>query len=199
MTLYEFGMRFAAPVFRFILRARAVNAQDVPTGPLVLCANHRSNFDPVILASCSPRQLHYMAKAELFRVPILAPLITELGAFPVRRGEGDTEALKAGFQVLEQNNVLGMFPEMHRNRNKTGLMRFHSGALRLASQAGAPILPVAIVREKGVWPFRRVRVVFGHPVKAEKLGFEEGNKRSLHNACENLRREVLRMLEDKRS
>ncbi|MFT9078104.1 lysophospholipid acyltransferase family protein [Ethanoligenens sp.] len=197
MTLYEFAMRFAAPVFRFLLGVRVEGAQRVPDGPLVLCANHRSNFDPVILGSSFPRQLFYMAKAELFHVPLLGPLITALGAFPVRRGEGDTEAIKTSLRVLKRGNVLGMFPEMHRNRNKKGLMRFHSGALRFAAQAKVPIIPVAIVRGKGVWPFRQVRVVFGYPVTAEMLGFEKENRKSHTAACENLRQKVLQMLEEK--
>lgn len=200
MTLYEFGMRYAGPFFLFFFHARVEGAENVPkNGPLVLCANHRSNVDPVILGSACPRPLRYMAKAELFHVPLLGPLVAALGAFPVKRGEGDREAVKRSLRILKQGQVLGMFPEAHRNRAKTGLMRFHSGAVRFAAQTGAPVLPVAIVRGKGFWPFQRVRVVFGKPVPVEALGWAKDHPDSARAAAENLQAEVLRMLEEKRA
>lgn len=195
MTLYEFGMRFASPVFRVLLRIRVAGSENVPDGPLVLCANHCSNVDPVVLGSACARQLRYMAKVELFRVPLLSPLITALGAFPVRRGEGDRAAIQTAFRIIRQGGVLGMFPEGHRNKSKKGLLRFQTGAIRIAAQAGAPILPVVIVREKGVWPFRRMRVVFGKPVTAGELGFTKGDIESLHAARNKLREMMLQMLE----
>lgn len=197
MTLYEFSLRYAVPVFRLILRVHAVNAQDVPDGPLVLCANHCSNVDPVILGSACHRQLHYMAKAELFRVPLLAPLIARLGAFPVRRGEGDKGAIQTALRIIRQGEVLGMFPEGHRNKSKKGMLRFQTGVIRIAAQTGAPILPAVIARGKGIWPFRRVRVIFGKPVTAEALGFEKGNTESLHAARDKLREIMLQMLEER--
>lgn len=196
MTLYAFGMRFAAPVFRFLLHVRIKNAENVPNGPVVVCANHRSNLDPVMLGAACPRQLHYMAKMELFHVPLLGPLITALGAFPVRRGEGDQGAMQTATRVLERGKALGMFPEMHRNR-KRGLMRFHSGALRLAVQTGAPLLPVAIARGRGFWPFRAVQVIFGEPVTAEELGYCKGDVGSMHDACVHLRQKVAQILEER--
>lgn len=197
MTLYEFGMRFAAPVFRLFMRVHAVDAQNVPDGPLVLCANHCSNVDPVILGSTCPRQLHYMAKVELFRVPFLGPLITALGAFPVRRGQGDRAAIQTALQVVKQGEVLGMFPEGHRNKSKKGLLRFQTGAIRIAAQTNAPILPVVIARGRGVWPIRRVRVVFGKPVTTEALGLKKGDSESLQTARNELRGMMLRMLEER--
>ena len=198
MTLYDFGLRFAAPFFRFILRVHSDGASQIPEAPLIVCTNHRSNADPIILGASFPRQICYMAKAELFKVPILGGLITALGAFPVNRGSGDGKSLDAASRVLKSGKVLGVFPEMHRNRAKTGLMRFHSGALRMADQTGVPLLPAAIIREKGIWPFRRIYMVFGSPVTAEELGYSKTDPKSRHEACARLREKVWHLMEENR-
>lgn len=196
MTLYEWALRWAAPVFRAVLRVRAADAQNVPAqGALVLCANHRSNLDPVLLSVAFPRPMRYMAKAELFRIPLFSRLITALGAFPVHRGANDREAIKTALSVLQSGEVLGMFPEGHRNRG-AGLMRFRSGALRLAAQTRAPLLPAVIVR-LGRWPFGRVEVHFGPPVSPQALGYDEKEPESLHAATDALRSQMLALLEGK--
>ncbi len=198
MTLYGFAHRFAAPVILAVGRVQVKGRENVPDGSMVLCSNHCSNIDPVILASACPKQLHYMAKEELFRVPLLAPLIVKLGAFPVRRGAGDLRAMRMAARILKRKKVLGMFPEGHRNRKKSGLLPFHSGVLRIAYQANVPVLPTVIVWGKGIWPFRRLRIVFGRPQPVSAFGMEGTKPETIRTSCKNLRETMLRMLEENR-
>lgn len=195
MTLYEWAKRYAAPVFGFFLRVRAVGMERVPAqGAVVLCANHRSNLDPILLSVAFPRPVRYMAKAELFAIPLFGRLVATLGAFPVHRGESDRDAVRTSLRVLKKDEVLGMFPEAHRNRG-AGLLRFKSGAVRLAGQTGAPLLPAAIVRH-GHWPFGRVEVRFGAPASAESLGYDKTEPESARRAVDALRARMLAMLEE---
>lgn len=152
-------------------RLKVTGAELLPsTGAVVLAANHRHNLDPVFLALAARRPVAYMAKAELFDVPILGALIGLLYAFPVHRGAGDRAALRAAADVLKRGQVLGLFPEGTRQPGP-GLGPAQPGAALLAMQAAAPIVPAALVgtdrlfaRTLGIPLPRKVRVRFGPPI-----------------------------------
>ncbi|MGA8943017.1 MAG: lysophospholipid acyltransferase family protein [Thermoactinomyces sp.] len=130
-------------------------------GPVVFCCNHISNLDPPLLAVSTKRKVHFMAKAELFRVPVLGGLVRSLGAFPVKRGAGDRQALKKAIQLLQEGHTVGIFPEG--TRSKTGEMgQFHVGAALIALKGEAPIVPAAICGSYRL--FRPIKIVFGPPV-----------------------------------
>lgn len=139
-------------------------------GPVILAANHRSYLDPVVLALASRRPVAYMAKAELFKIPLLGPLIRALYAFPVHRGAGDRAALRAAGEVLARGGVLGIFPEGTRQPGP-GLGPAQPGAALLALKGSAPIVAAALVgtdrpfvRRVGLpWP-GRIRVRMGAPI-----------------------------------
>ncbi|MDN5347645.1 MAG: CMP/dCMP kinase [Clostridia bacterium] len=152
---------------RFVCRWQVIGADKVPaTGPVIVVANHTSYLDPVAVGVALPRPVRFMAKEELFHIPVLGWLITRLHAFPVRRGQSDRAALKAALQVLNRGEVLGIFPEGRRYRNG-GVGPFQGGAALLALKSGAVILPVALDGTGDV--FRRAlssgfRVVVGDPI-----------------------------------
>ncbi|MCL6636130.1 MAG: 1-acyl-sn-glycerol-3-phosphate acyltransferase [Peptococcaceae bacterium] len=173
---YRFA-RFVCRIVLTVLRRWEVRgAENLPaSGGLVLVANHVSYWDPVVVGCAFNRPVHFMAKAELFNIPLLSPLIRALGAFPVRRDRSDRSAIRTAVKLLEEGHIVGVFPEGTRSR--TGeLMKPHLGAALLAAKAGVPMLPVALSGTRGV--LGKVRVYVGSPVfiaggaKAAKSGLE---------------------------
>ena len=136
-----------------------------PTGPLIVAANHVHLVDPVLLGSTFPRWITYMAKQELFRYPFVGPLLRWAQAFSIpRRGtiRDKRQALEQARNILSQGLALGMFPEGKRNHDGK-LLPGKPGAAVLASQTGAPVLPVAITgteKLRGIsWLWRRPLIV----------------------------------------
>lgn len=162
MGFYEFAKVPAYTFFKGVYRVEVSGVENIPkNNGVLLCSNHINNLDPPLLGSLFPRPLHYMAKAELFNVPILGPLITRLNAFPVKRGMGDRQALKKGLKILEDGNVLLLFPEG--TRNKTGeLGKGLGGAGFFAVRSQARVLPCIIFGSYR--PFSKMKVVFGKPI-----------------------------------
>ncbi len=163
---------------RFILWAivatlfgfKTIGRENVPaTGPLIVACNHVSNLDPPCLGVGMPRPVSYMAKTELFDIPVLGPVITGLGAFPVDRSRGDIASIKTAIGILERGTCLGIFPEG--GRNTDGTKAAQMGVALLASRSGATVVP-AYVSGTSKSKFRsRVTVVFGKPLR-----FEAGRK-----------------------
>ncbi|MBA4543121.1 MULTISPECIES: 1-acyl-sn-glycerol-3-phosphate acyltransferase [Thermoactinomyces] len=162
--------------FSFFYRWKVEGVHHIPKeGPVVICANHISNLDPPLLGAAMDRRIHFMAKQELFRIPLFSMLIRVLGAFPVKRGSGDLQALKQALRLLQEEKVLGIFPEGTRSRDGK-LGRAHTGAALIALRAGAPVVPAAIIGPYRL--FRPVRIIFGQPIEVtsparEKIGMKE--------------------------
>ena len=167
MTLYDFCYLTWPPLFKLFLRLEIYGRENIPKeGPVVIASNHLSLLDPPILGAAATRKVHFMAKSELFKPAWFGALIRKLGAFPVKRGEMDREAIKTGLTILKENKVLAVFPEG--TRSKTGeLGRAGGGAFMMAVKRKAKIVPAYIYgtdlsRHPG-WP--KVRVIFGKPME----------------------------------
>jgi 1-acyl-sn-glycerol-3-phosphate acyltransferase len=176
MSLYRLVNRVSRPLMLHLYKIRLVGAERVPArGPVVLAANHESILDPLFLATVTPRPIRFLTKAELFRSPVLAPILRGLGGIPVRR-EGDLgRAADASLQALERGEAVAVFPQAtclpYRER------RFQRGAARLALAAGAPLVPVLLVgTERSIQPrthrigFPRVTIVVGDPLPLAGVG-----------------------------
>ena len=127
------------------MKLEVQGAENLPSdGAVVLTANHVTNFDVIPMQLSIPRPIFFMGKASLFKIPIFEAAIRDLGAFPVFRGEKDEWALQHAACVLENRQVLGMFPEGTRSKGR-GLSIAKTGSARLALDANCPIVPMAVV------------------------------------------------------
>jgi 1-acyl-sn-glycerol-3-phosphate acyltransferase len=153
------------PFFRVYFRLSRVGREHVPLeGPVLFAANHRSFSDPFMIGLCLRRPLHFVAKVELFDKRWKAWLLLALGAFPIRRGESDEEAMETARLILEQGGVVGIFPEGTRVRPGP-LGEPKRGVGRLALETGAPIVPAAITGTSHLWraalpKLKRVQLAF---------------------------------------
>ncbi len=174
MILYRtIGNHVIRPGLKLVYRAEVRGAERVPDGGCIVASNHESLIDPFVLGLATERVIHYMAKAELWRYPVLRQLMEGFGAFPVARGEGDRLALTRASRLLERGEVVGIFPQgtcLPYPRRP-----WRRGAARLALATGAPLVPVALVdTEKALRPkrvrigFPKLRVLIGEPLEIER-------------------------------
>jgi 1-acyl-sn-glycerol-3-phosphate acyltransferase len=167
---YGLSRSFLAACSRTWLRHEVHGAENIPAdGPALLVANHSSNLDPPIAVILLRREVHFLAKDELFRVPLLGTAIRHLNAHPVRRGGVDRQALRDCANVLASGGLLLLFPEGTRTCDGA-LQEGKTGAAMIALQARVPVIPVYIdgtygAMRRGMWfprP-RKVRVFYGKP------------------------------------
>ncbi|OGN90120.1 MAG: hypothetical protein A2158_01030 [Chloroflexi bacterium RBG_13_46_14] len=167
---YYFIARFAIILFfKVFTRWKVVGLNNVPSkGELLIVSNHLSNADPPLLSVTLKRDAIFMAKKELFRNPILGYIIYGFGAFPVRRGQLDRQALRHAEKILSGNKILVIFPEASRSK-EARLKKAFPGSAMIAVRTNAAIVPVAITGTEKVvglkWMLRRpgIQVRFGKP------------------------------------
>ena len=165
------------PLLRGVFRLRARGTEHLPAGGFVLAANHNSNFDPWPLGITlfPKRYLRFMGKSELFWTPF-KQIATAAGAFPVRRGQADAEAMATATQLCRNGHIVVMFPEG--TRRKKGLRkkyeaRPHTGAARIALDANVPLVPVGIVGTDRLGRLAQLRVAYGPPIPLDDLAGRE--------------------------
>jgi 1-acyl-sn-glycerol-3-phosphate acyltransferase len=141
---YYVGRWLTSAALCLTTRWRVVGRENIPaTGPLIVVANHLSNADPPLVAVCIRRPLMFMAKKELFHMPVIGYLMRTFGAFPVDREKLDRQALRRADELLAAGVAIAMFPEGKRSRSQKLEEAFPGSAL-IAAHAGAPLLPVGI-------------------------------------------------------
>jgi 1-acyl-sn-glycerol-3-phosphate acyltransferase len=175
---YVFLGAVTLPAVRGLYRLRVRGLEHLPReGGYVLAANHTSNFDPwpLGLPLWPRRQLRFMAKSELFN-PALRPFLVAGGAFKVRRGEADFEAIETAIELCRAGEIVAMFPEGTRQRK--GLRKKHearprTGAARIALGAGVPLVPAAIAGTDRLARLGPLAVAYGPPVALDDLAGAE--------------------------
>jgi len=188
------------PVLHGLFRLRAEGQENLPAeGGYVLAANHFSNFDPWLLGMplWPQHYLRFMAKSELFWWPMSA-VIRAGGGFKVRRGERDLEAMETAVQLARDGNVVAMFPHGTRERKgraKKHRQMAHTGAARIAFEAGVPLVPAGIAGTDRLAKLGPLRVRYGSPVPVEDLREKEPG-RAAREATRRLMSEIERLRED---
>ncbi|KMK76458.1 lysophospholipid acyltransferase family protein [Alkalihalobacillus pseudalcaliphilus] len=179
MGIYQFGQFACRCVLSTFYKVKIEGEENIPKeGSVLLCSNHISNFDPPLLGAYIKRPIHYMAKQELFEKPLLNKLLTSLGAFPVKRGMGDKQALRTSIQLLRDGKVLGLFPEGTRSKDGT-LGKGLAGAGFFALRSDAVIIPCAVI---GPYKkFNPVKMVYGEPIdfstyREQKINAEQATE-----------------------
>ena len=160
--------------FMWVMRLHVHGAQNEPApedGPYIICSNHTVFADPIFLCVATKRQQpHFMAKKELFRIPLLNLLIKGLGAFPIDRGGADVSAIKKSITMLKEGKCVGIFPQGHRNVGVAPRQtEIHHGIGMIASRTHATILPCYLCMKDYKYRFgRRLDVVIGQPMSYEE-------------------------------
>ncbi|CCJ33324.1 lysophospholipid acyltransferase family protein [Caloramator australicus] len=162
MSLYRILRFIAKGVFKLIYRIEVKGIENIPKDEgALICPNHYTWADPVMVAITTPRPIRFMAKFEAFQNPFLRFLLKNLGAFPVRRGEPDLNAIKTALKLLKDENLLGLFPQGTRVKGDD-LGKAHSGVALLSIKSNKKVIPVYI--GGNYVPFTKMRVFFGEPI-----------------------------------
>ncbi len=172
---YAVAHKLVARTLMWLFRVRLEGAENLPAeGGYIYCSNHISALDPIFVCGIGRTQVHYMSKKELFKIPLLAQLIRALGAFPVDRGGADVGAIRHAIELLREKESVGIFIQGHRYRGvPLRETKPKNGAVMIAVRSGAPIIPICIkTKDNKFRPFRRVRVLVGTPLTAEKLAVD---------------------------
>ena len=168
---------FLAPIFKFFLKVHPHGQEKIPSdGAMLICSNHIAIRDVFVLAVSAKRQIRFVAKKELFGVPVLGRVIRALGAVPVDRKNADVSAIRTSISLLEKGELVSVFPQGHRNPGVDPAgTEIKNGAALMAYRSGADVLPVFInVKKHKYGIFKRVDVYFGDPIKNSELGFKDG-------------------------
>lgn len=164
---YKFMKYFVAwPLVHILFRVEVHNKPDHLEGPLILCGNHQSEWDPVLLALQIKERVHFIGKKELFRTKIGAWFFGKLGVIPIDRKTSDMESIRASLNVLKEDKILGIFPEGTRVK-EVSLDNLKEGVGFLAQRGKADILPAYI--ESTFKPFSRVKITFREVIPIEEF------------------------------
>lgn len=165
-------IRYTGLIIFSLLGLKREGLDNLPgSGPVIVVANHISNWDPLMLGFALPRPLCYMAKAELFNIPVIKSLLPLVYAFPIKRGAVDRQAIRTALALIKEGKILGIFPEGHRVLDGARI-EVKPGAALIALKAGCPILPAACIGTYGILPvgwFKPLKINLGKAVNTDGL------------------------------
>ena len=163
--LYWVGWSIFYIIFTFVYRRKVSGTGNLPkTGSFILASNHQSYADPPLVGTSINKPIHYIAKKELFKIPLFGWILKQGNAFPVDRGSGDVGAFKNAMEILKRGESVLVFPEG--TRYKPGKIRKpKNGAAMLSVLTGSPVVPVAVINSDKMFMFKRLKVRFGMPMK----------------------------------
>ena len=174
-----FVKKFLGGFVKKLYRIRIIGAENEPeNGPFIVCSNHISNHDVVVLFVSMKSRMRFLAKAELFKIPVLNWIVKAFGAYPIKRGGADVSALKNTISMLKEGQVVCYFPQGHRfpgvDPSETPVQH---GVGLVARKSEVPVLPVLIsTKNNKVRMFRKTTVTIGKPIYFSEFGEMENNK-----------------------
>ena len=192
---YRFVMHIARFLLFFFIRLKAVGTENIiMDGGVIFAANHKSWLDPVVVAVSSPRKIAFMSKKELFKNKIVAYFLKSLGAFPVNRGKGDIGAIKTGMTILNQGQVLMIFPEGKRLK-KGESVPAKPGVALFATHNRVPVIPILIDGDFGF--MKKITVIFGKPICFDEYYDQKLKSEQLTELSQNILDTVYALKENK--
>ncbi len=194
---YTVGRLLFVVLFLVFFRWRVYGRENIPAEGVVICSNHINWLDPPLMASSiKGRKVHFMAKEELFANPVAGFILKKCKAFPVKRDRPDRKALQHSLRLLQEGEIVGMFPEG--TRSKTGKMQeLMDGAAMLVLKSRAPVVPMAV---KGPYRlFQPIEVYLGPPLyfNSDKKG-KKYSREDLKEVSRSIRENINKMLEENR-
>lgn len=194
MNLYRLGRAVTHLYVLILFKMRYEGLENIPKKQgFILASNHITAYDPLFVAHKIPQQLHFMAKTELFRNPVIGWILRRVNAFPVDRGKGDGKAIDEAKIRIDSGGVLGIFVEGTRSRDGKP-QRARSGVALIAGSTGADILPCAVVYSKKL-KFRSVVTVrYGTLIKSDSLGIDLESPSTLRLAAKSVMDEIVGLL-----
>lgn len=185
--LYQILRCIVSPFYRLLFNVRVKGKENIPTeGGVLFCPNHIAAIDVLSISIASPRQITYIAKKELFSIPVLGGIIKALGAVKIDRGGSDVGAIKTAVSAIQAGRSVVIFPQGHRCPGvNPATTKVRGGAGLIAYHAKCSVIPVCINMKKGKYGlFRKTEIIFGEPISYENLGFTEGGSDEYNRATE---------------
>ncbi len=195
-SFYMFMHFLVARMFRFTMRIKAHGLENLPLeGGAVICPNHISMWDVITVGAVTPRQIHFMAKAELFKIPVLSFFLRAMGTKGVDRKSSGTEAIKYLIGEAEKGDLVGIFPQGTRRTGENPAdTALKNGAALVAYRAKVPMVPVCIVTKGMKYRFlRRKHIYIGKPIPYAELGFVNGGSEEYAKVTEKVFSEVCKL------
>ena len=170
---YRGCYRFARAVLSVVFRIDIKGKENIPSGAAMICSNHSNLIDPIFIAFAFGIKcfLHFIAKVELFNIPVLSAVVIKLGAIKVDREKMGAETIKSTLKYFRNDEKVAIFPEGTRTRDPDAISA-KFGAVKIAERAGVPIVPVYVPRRKRL--FSKITVVIGKPYNIDR----QSHKRS---------------------
>lgn len=174
MKFYRFVIKVLTPLIKFILRIELIDQRTnkEPQANTIICANHMSNWDPVITVITTGLPINFMAKESLFKVPVLSSIIRLFGAFPVSRSGPDASAVKKSIEIIKKGGCFSLFPQGKRLHVEPKPEQAKKGVGFICAKAKAGVLPVGIyTKDYRIKLFKKVTVRIGDVIPYEQIDF----------------------------
>jgi len=192
--LYSFSKAICLVILKLVRRLKIYGDPRLQPGQgILVVSNHMSYWDPVVIGCILNRRIHYMAKAELFKIPVLGAIITNFGTFPVQREGISPSSIRRALELFNAGEVVGIFPEGTRSKTRE-MLNPHLGAALLALKGGVPLLPIALSGTKGFWG--QVKVNVGKPMFITTPKRKKATKEEMEYVSRELMAEINRLLSD---
>lgn len=188
---YTFIRAVGGALVRLIFRIKVIGRENIPKcGGYILCCNHTHFIDVAFLMATFKAHICFMAKQELFKNKLVSRFLTAMGAFPVARGTGGTEAIANAEKLVNNGNVLGIFPEG--TRSKDGKPKAaKSGVAVIAASTGANVLPVSIFYAGKMKLFKKVTLNIGKIIPKEEIKMQEVNRNELKRVSTHIMNKIV--------